>query len=60
MKAIRKDFRILAVVFGRMASLWVHGWNMASWEKDRFAGTAFKRLCWQGPQGRRGVFRAFQ
>ena len=37
--------------------LFVHGWNMESWEKDRFAETAFKRLYWQGFQGRFGEFR---
>ena len=37
--------------------LFVHGWNMAPWEKDRFAETAFKRLYWQGYQGRFGEFR---
>jgi hypothetical protein len=37
--------------------LYVHGWNMAPWEKDRFAETAFKRLYWQGYQGRFGTFR---
>lgn len=37
--------------------LFVHGWNMQSWEKDRFAETAFKRLFWQGYQGRFGEFR---
>jgi hypothetical protein len=37
--------------------LFVHGWNMEAWEKDRFAETAFKRLYWQGYQGRFGVFR---
>jgi hypothetical protein len=36
--------------------LFVHGWNLASWEKDRFAETAFRRLYWQGYQGRFGVF----
>jgi alpha-tubulin suppressor-like RCC1 family protein len=35
----------------------VHGWNMETWEKDRFAETAFKRLYWQGYQGRFGSFR---
>ena len=30
---------------------------MESWEKDRFAESAFKRLYWQGYQGRFGVFR---
>jgi len=37
--------------------LFVHGWNMFPWEKDRFAETAFKRLYWQGYQGRFGEFR---
>ncbi len=37
--------------------LFVHGWNMETWEKDRFAEAAFKRLYWQGYQGRFGVFR---
>ena len=30
---------------------------MEFWEKDRFAETAFKRIYWQGYQGRFGVFR---
>jgi hypothetical protein len=37
--------------------LFVHGWNMKTWEKDRYAETAFKRLYWQGYQGRFGSFR---
>jgi len=37
--------------------LYVHGWNMVRWEKDRFAESAFKRLYWQGYQGRFGGFR---
>lgn len=37
--------------------LYVHGWNMEPWEKDRFAESAFKRLYWQGYQGRFGLFR---
>lgn len=36
--------------------LHVHGWNMNPWEKNRFAETAFKRLYWQGYQGRFGSF----
>jgi hypothetical protein len=36
--------------------LLVHGWNMQAWDKDRFAETAFKRLYWQGYQGRFGDF----
>jgi hypothetical protein len=34
----------------------VHGYNMAVWEKDTYAQTAFKRLYWQGYQGRFGAF----
>jgi len=37
--------------------LYVHGWNMKRWEKDRFAESAFKRVYWQGYQGRFGLFR---
>jgi len=37
--------------------LFVHGWNLPYWEKDRYAETAFKRLYWQGYQGRFGEFR---
>ncbi len=37
--------------------LFVHGWNMELWEKDRFAESAFKRLYWQGYHGRFGSFR---
>jgi len=37
--------------------LYVHGWNLEYWEKDRWAESAFKRLYWQGYQGRFGVFR---
>jgi len=37
--------------------LFVHGWNMETWEKDLYAESAFKRLYWQGYQGRFGFFR---
>ena len=37
--------------------LFVHGWNMSPYDKDIFAETAFKRLYWQGYQGRFGAFR---
>ena len=37
--------------------LHVHGWNMERWEKDRFAETMYKRLYWEGYQGRFGSFR---
>ncbi|PLX88538.1 MAG: hypothetical protein C0614_02425, partial [Desulfuromonas sp.] len=36
--------------------LFVHGWNMESWEKRRWAETVFKRLWWQGYQGEVGLF----
>ncbi len=37
--------------------LLVHGWNDQTWQKDRVAECAFKRLYWQGYQGRFGIFR---
>ncbi len=37
--------------------LFVHGFNLETWIKDRFAETEFKRLYWQGYQGRFGSFR---
>ncbi|MEI8340943.1 MAG: alpha/beta hydrolase [Verrucomicrobiota bacterium] len=37
--------------------LYVHGWNMAPFDKDAFAQTAFKRLWWQGYKGRFGAFQ---
>ena len=37
--------------------LHVHGFNMETWVKDRFAETEFKRFYWQGYQGRFGSFR---
>ncbi len=37
--------------------LFVHGWNLPTWEKDAFAQTAFKRLYWQGFKGHFGEFR---
>ena len=36
--------------------LYVHGWNMAELEKDRWAETTFKRLWWQGYCGKVGIF----
>jgi len=36
--------------------LFVHGWNMEEWEKDRWTETIFKRLWWQGYKGRVGLF----
>jgi hypothetical protein len=37
--------------------LHVHGWNMQAWEKDRLGEAMYKRLYWQGYQGRFGIFR---
>ncbi|MEI8180784.1 alpha/beta hydrolase, partial [Aestuariivirga sp.] len=37
--------------------LFVHGWNMSPNDRDNFAETAFKRLWWQGYQGRFGAFQ---
>ena len=37
--------------------LLVHGWNLETWDKDRWAEAAFKRLYWQGYHGRFGEFR---
>jgi hypothetical protein len=37
--------------------LHVHGFNMTPYDKDRYAETEFKRLYWQGYQGRFGEFR---
>jgi len=37
--------------------LFVHGWNLAPWERDAFADTAFKRLYWQGYKGHFGAFQ---
>lgn len=42
---------------GRSYILFVHGWNMAPWEKDAFAEAAFKRLYWQGYTNRFGALR---
>jgi hypothetical protein len=36
--------------------LFVHGWNMDTWEKKRWAETVFKRLWWQGYKGRVSSF----
>lgn len=37
--------------------LFVHGWGMEPWEKERFAETAFKRLYWLKYRGRFGLFK---
>jgi hypothetical protein len=37
--------------------LFVHGYNMTDSAKDFFAQTAYKRLYWQGYQGRFGAFQ---
>ena len=36
--------------------LYVHGWNMQPYEKTRWTETMFKRLWWQGYDGRVGAF----
>jgi len=36
--------------------LFVHGWNMEEWEKQRWTETIFKRLWWQGYKGKVGLF----
>lgn len=36
--------------------IYVHGWNMEEWEKQRWAETLLKRLWWQGYKGRIGLF----
>ena len=36
--------------------LFVHGWRMQAWDKAVFANTAYKRLFWQGYNGRFGTF----
>ena len=36
--------------------MYVHGWNMKEWEKDRWVETMFKRLWWQGYKGHCGLF----
>jgi len=46
-----------SAVAGRSYILFVHGWNMAPWEKDAFAEAAFKRLYWQGYTNRFGALR---
>ena len=37
--------------------LFVHDYDLPQWKKDCYAETAFKRLYWQGYQGRFGLFR---
>ena len=37
--------------------MFVHGWNMPPWEKERFASAMYKRLWHQGFKRRFGAFR---
>jgi len=37
--------------------MFIHGWNMAPWEKEAFANTMFKRMWHQGYKGRFGAYR---
>jgi len=39
------------VMNDRPCLVFVHGWNMEVWEKERYAETAFKRLWWSGYNG---------
>ena len=36
--------------------LFVHGWRMETWERRKFAETAYKRLWWNGYRGHFGLF----
>ncbi len=36
--------------------VFIHGWNMEDWKKQRYAETMFKRLWWHGYQGGVGLF----
>lgn len=36
--------------------LYVHGWRMETWERRKFAETAYKRLWWNGYRGHFGLF----
>lgn len=37
--------------------MFIHGWNMESWEKETFASTMFKRIWHQGYKGRFGAYK---
>jgi hypothetical protein len=54
---VSQPFQYTASLSNTPFILFVHGWNLPMWGKDRFAETAFKRLYWQGYQGRFGLFR---
>jgi pimeloyl-ACP methyl ester carboxylesterase len=36
----------------KQLAVFVHGWRMTAWDWERFSATMFKRLYWQGFQGR--------
>ena len=37
--------------------LFVHGWRLKPWEKEAFADSSYKRLFWQGYNGRFGALQ---
>ena len=41
----------------KQLAVFVHGWRMPDWEAKNFAETMFKRLYWQGFQGRLAALR---
>jgi len=36
----------------KQLAVFVHGWRMTAWDTENFSDTMFKRLYWQGYQGR--------
>jgi hypothetical protein len=36
----------------KQLAVFVHGWRMTAWDTEKFSDTMFKRLYWQGFQGR--------
>jgi len=42
---------------GNKYIMFVHGWNLAPWQRDAFAETMLKRLYWQGYRGKFGAFQ---
>jgi hypothetical protein len=41
----------------KQIAVFVHGWRMPEWESENFAETMFKRMYWQGFQGRFAALR---
>jgi hypothetical protein len=44
------------VMSDKSCLVFIHGWNMETWEKERYAETAFKRLWWMGFDGDLALF----